>query len=212
MSRKNIWENLIKRYRMLSGLEEEFNLICDKAIEVVKGGGTIFLAGNGGSASDSEHLAGELLKGFRSKRPLEASLKKKLEDAYGYEGEYIAKSLQTGIKCISLLSHPAFCSAFANDVDSSLIFAQQLLALGSKNDMVIGFSTSGNAENIRNLFMVARALDVNTVLFTGENKGKAEPYADISIHAPERETYKIQELHLPLYHAFAMVLEEQIFG
>lgn len=212
MSRKNIWKNLVKRYSVLSGLEEEFNLICDKAIEVIKGGGTIFLAGNGGSASDSEHLAGELLKGFHSKRPLEANLKKKLEDAYGDEGEYIAKSLQAGIKCISLLSHPAFCSAFANDVDSSLIFAQQLLALGSKNDMVIGFSTSGNAENIRNLFMAARVLDINTVLFTGENSGKAEVYADISIHTPERETYKIQELHLPLYHAFAMVLEEQLFG
>ena len=212
MSRKSIWENLIERYEILAELEDEFNDICDAVINTLENGGTLFLAGNGGSACDSEHLAGELLKGFCSKRPLPADVQKKFADAYGNEGEKIAASLQQGIKCISLLSHPAYGSAFANDVDSSLIYAQQLQALGKTNDAVIGFSTSGNADNIRKLFMTAKMFGIKTILFTGINHGKSEAYADMTLHAPESETYKIQELHLPLYHAFALVLEEYFFG
>ena len=212
MSRKSIWENLIERYEILAELEDEFNDICDAVINTLENGGTLFLAGNGGSACDSEHLAGELLKGFCSLRPLDADLQQKFTFIHGSEGKDIAGKLQRGLKCVSLLSHPAFGSAFANDVDSSLIYAQQLLALGSKNDTVIGFSTSGNAENIRKLFITANVLDIKTVLFTGANHGKSETYADMTLHAPAKETYKIQELHLPLYHALALVLEEHFFG
>ena len=212
MSRKSIWKNLIERYEILAELEDEFNDICDAVINTLENGGTLFLAGNGGSACDSEHLAGELLKGFCSKRPLPADIQKKFTDTYGDEGAKIAASLQQGIKCISLLSHPAYGSAFANDVDSSLIYAQQLQALGKANDTVIGFSTSGNADNIRKLFMTAKMFDMKTILFTGINHGKSEAYADMTLHAPESETYKIQELHLPIYHAFALVLEDYFFG
>lgn len=212
MSRSSIWQNLISRYPQLADIEEDFNKICDTVINTLSNGGTLFLAGNGGSACDSEHLAGELLKGFCSKRPLSSDIQKKFTAAYGEEGAEIAAALQQGIKCISLLSHPAYNSAFANDVDSSLVYAQQLQALGSADDIVIGFSTSGNAENIRKLFMTAKIFDMKTVLFTGINHGKSEIYADMSLHAPESETYKIQELHLPLYHAFALVLEEYFFG
>ena len=212
MSRKDILQNLFSRYNKLVSTEDAMNKLCNEAINTLTAGGTLFFAGNGGSACDSEHLAGELLKGFCSKRPLPADVQKKFADAYGNEGEKIAASLQQGIKCISLLSHPAYGSAFANDVDSSLIYAQQLQALGKTNDAVIGFSTSGNADNIRKLFMTAKMFGIKTILFTGINHGKSEAYADMTLHAPESETYKIQELHLPLYHAFALVLEEYFFG
>jgi D-sedoheptulose 7-phosphate isomerase len=212
MSRKDILQNLFSRCNELAAAEDAINKLCDEAIETLTNGGTLFLDGNGGSACDSEHLAGELLKGFCSLRPLENDIQKKFDDAYGDEGKDIAGKLQKGLKCISLLSHPAYASAFANDVDSSLIYAQQLNALGKANDMVIGFSTSGNAENIRKLFMTARILNIKTALFTGAKCGKSEIYADIAIHAAEHETYKIQEQHLPLYHAFALILEEHFFG
>ena len=211
MSRFSIWQNFIKRYPQMEILQKDFNDICDVVIKSLANGGTLFLAGNGGSATDAEHLAGELLKGFCNKRPFNDSIKDKFISAYGAEGADIAAKLQRGLKCISLLSHPAFSSAFANDVDSSLIYAQQLSALGSKNDIVIGFSTSGNAENIRKLFMTAKLFDIKTVLFTGINHGTSETYADFVLHAPEKETYKIQELHLPLYHTFALIIEEHFF-
>ena len=168
MSRLTIWQNLAARYPQLTALENDFYKICDEVIDTLSKGGTLFLAGNGGSACDSEHLAGELLKGFCSKRPLTSAVQKKFADAYGEEGEKIAASLQQGIKCISLLSHPAYGSAFVNDVDSSLIYAQQLQSLGKANDAVIGFSTSGNADNIRKLFMTAKMFDIKTILFTKE--------------------------------------------
>lgn len=212
MSRKDILQNLFSRYNKLASTEDAMNKLCNEAINTLTAGGTLFLAGNGGSASDSEHLAGELLKGFCSLRPLDSDMQKKFADTYGDEGRDIAGKLQKGLKCISLLSHPAYASAFANDIDSSLIYAQQLHALGTANDMVIGFSTSGNAGNIRKLFMTAKMLNIKTALFTGANCGKSEVYADIAIHVPEHETYKIQELHLPLYHAFALILEEHFFG
>jgi D-sedoheptulose 7-phosphate isomerase len=208
----DILKNLINRFPELSGIENDFNKISNEIIETIKTGGTLFLAGNGGSACDCEHLAGELLKGFCSKRPLNNDLKNKFINLYGKEGEIISNNLQQGIKCISLLSHPGFNSAFANDVDASLIYAQQLLALGNSGDVIIGFSTSGNSKNICKLFMTARVLNIKTILFTGNNNGKAEAYSDYVIRVPETETYKIQELHLPIYHSLALIIEQKIFG
>ena len=212
MSRNSIWQTLTARYPDLNILEKNFNNALDMIIDTLSCGGTLFFAGNGGSACDSEHLAGELLKGFRSLRPIDDEMKEQFINSYGDEGRDIACKLQKGLKCISLLSHPGYTSAFANDVDASLIYSQQLYALGSANDCVIGFSTSGNAQNIRKLFMTAKAMGVKTILFTGANHGKSEVYADCSLNAPECETYKIQELHLPLYHALALALEEHFFG
>lgn len=208
----DILKNLINRFPELSGIENDFNKISNEIIETIKTGGTLFLAGNGGSACDCEHLAGELLKGFHSKRPLNNDLKNEFINLYGKEGEIISNNLQQGIKCISLLSHPGFNSAFANDVDASLIYAQQLFVLGNSGDIIIGFSTSGNSKNICKLFMTARVLNIKTILFTGNNNGKAEAYSDYVIRVPETETYKIQELHLPIYHSLALIIEQKIFG
>lgn len=212
MDKELHWQTLICRYPQLTCINDDFHAIAVEIIKTLENGGTLFVAGNGGSSADADHLAGELLKGFCSLRPLAEDLQKCFSAAYGDEGAAMAKAMQRGLKCVSLLSHPGFCSAFANDVDPSLIYAQQLQALGSAGDTVIGFSTSGNAENIRKLFMTGRMLNIKTVLFTGAKSGKARAYADYAIHVPETETYMIQELHLPVYHALALYLEEHFFG
>ena len=117
-----------------------------------------------------------------------------------------------GLPAVSLLSHPGFISAFGNDVDGSLAFAQQLLALGKKGDIFLGISTGGGAENIKYAFMAAKTAGIFTILLTGNKHGICEKYADLVIDVPESETFKIQELHLPVYHAFCLEVEDAIFG
>lgn len=212
MTTSEIIQNILNRYPQLACVQESLAAVCSEIITALSGSGTLFMAGNGGSACDCEHLAGELLKGFCSKRPLDGDLQARFVETFGQDGDFIAKSLQKGLRCIALTSHPGFLSAFANDVDASLTYAQQLQALGRENDIVIGFSTSGNADNICKLFMTARILGIKTVLFTGKNHGKAEQYADFVINVPETETYKIQELHLPVYHTLALIIENHFFG
>ena len=126
--------------------------------------------------------------------------------------ETLAGKLQMGLRCISLISHPALNTAFMNDVDPLMIYAQQLFVLGRSGDAVIGITTSGNAENICNMFKVARARSITTILLTGSRQGRCEPYADLAVHVPASETYKIQELHLPVYHCLCAMLEENFYG
>ena len=170
----------------------------------------LFCAGNGGSAADSEHIAGELMKGFLLWRPLNEVLGSAIAKRSGDDS--LAGKLQMGLRCISLLSHPALNTAFMNDVDPEMIFAQQLFVLGRPGDAVIGITTSGNSKNIFNMFKVARARGINTILLTWEKPGICEPFADSSIHVPESETYKVQELHLPVYHCLCAMLEENFYG
>ena len=170
----------------------------------------LFCAGNGGSAADSEHITGELMKGFRLRRPLDYQSVGRIIRTSG--DQTLANQLQMGLRCISLLSHPALNTAFMNDVDPNLIFAQQLFVLGRTGDAVIGISTSGNAVNICNLFKVARSKQISTILLTGSGHGASEKYADQVIHVPEKETFKVQELHLPIYHCLCLMLEDHFYG
>ena len=181
-------------------------------IDLFRRGGTFFLAGNGGSAADAEHICGELLKGFKSKRELSPADQARFAAVGGAEGAAVGAALQYGLRSISLLSHAALQSAFGNDVDPQLAFAQQLWALGRENDIVMGISTGGNAENIYKLFITARAKNIRTVLLTGSKEGKCRDLADLVIAVPEKETYKIQELHLPLYHTLCLAVESQFFN
>lgn len=188
-------------------IEQAFEMIC-KSLEQ---GGTLFICGNGGSAADSEHIAGELLKGFVKKRPLPPAVKQKFEDNFGSAGLEIAEKLQGGLKAMALTSHPAFGTAFLNDVDASLIYAQQLNALGSAGDVLLGISCSGNAGNVRKAMMVARVKRIKTVLLTGNGKGSCMEMADCAIEAPCSETFMIQEYHLPIYHALCMMIEDHFY-
>ena len=208
---KKYFEEMVKRYPVLSEVAPEVEKLAGELVELFRNGKTLFLAGNGGSSADAEHICGELLKGFKSKRELSAADQALLTQIGGDAGKDLGKNLQYGLPAVSLLSHPALSSAFGNDVDPYLAFAQQLWALGREGDAVIGISTGGNAENIRKMFITARAKKIRTILLTGSKNGSCREFADIVIAVPETETYKIQELHLPVYHTICLAVESSFF-
>ena len=178
--------------------------ITEAIVSMHERGGKLLLCGNGGSASDCEHISGELLKGFLSKRPL-------AEDALPGLSEEMRKKLQRGIAAVPLTSLSALGTAFANDVDPMLSFAQAVLALGKENDVVLGLSTSGNSKNVVAALRVARAMGLKTIAMTGESGGEMKKIADITLAVPETETYKVQQLHLPAYHAICAETERILF-
>lgn len=192
-------------------IKSTFNII----INTFKNKNKLFVAGNGGSSADAEHFSAQLLKGFESKRQLNKYDKEKIINIDKYFGKDIADSLQYGLPVISLNSNTAILTAFANDVNYNNVFSQQLFALGNEQDTVIGFSTGGNSINIRNLFVVAKAKNINTILFTGSNIYSNNPhcyqFADIIINAPSHITYQIQEYHLKIYHALCLDIQEYFY-
>lgn len=175
-------------------------------------GGTLYICGNGGSAADSEHIAGELLKGFLHRRPLPAADAAALRSLSGADGDYLAAKLQRGLRAVALTGHPALATAVANDNGGDLVFAQQLWALGRRGDVLLAITTSGNSRNVLLAAQAARALGVKVVGLTGRGGGKLAALADLMLCVPESETFKIQELHLPLYHALCAMLEARAFG
>jgi len=205
-------EELIERRPALAACGEAIETMIGLAEETFERGGTLFTCGNGGSAADSDHICGELLKGFLLKRPVTTQVRQTFETAFGAEGADIAAKLQGGLRAVSLLSHPAFLSAFANDVDPDLMFAQQVWALGRPGDLLLGISTGGNASNIRKALMAAKVKGLKSILLTGNRHGRCEQYADCVVAVPEKETFMVQELHLPVYHAFCMAVEAHFFG
>ena len=205
-------EKLLVRRPELAGAIPALRSLIAETTACLKSGGSFFVAGNGGSAADSDHICGELLKGFMQKRPLPEAEKKKFSELFGAEGADFAAKLQGGLRAISLLSHPGFSSAFANDVDAELVYAQQLWALAKKGDVLLGISTGGGSKNVKAALMAAKVLGVKSFLLTGNKHGVCEKYADRVIAVDESETYLIQELHLPLYHAFCTAVEAEMFG
>lgn len=198
-------ENLIDRYPHLSECKGALEKAIDAVVTMHKAGGTLLVCGNGGSAADSEHISGELLKGFLSLRPLSDKEKGGLPPE-------IADRLQGGIKAIPLSSLTSVFTAFANDVSPELAFAQLVWAFGEANGVFLGISTSGNAKNVCAAAETAKAKGMTTIAMTGQSGGRLAQLCDIAIKTPEAETYKIQELHLPLYHALCAEAEAQIFG
>lgn len=210
--KSSILDDLISRYNSLSSVKNEIFKAFEITKDSFKNGGTLFLCGNGGSAADAEHMAGELLKEFKIKRGLDKDFTEKLSAKFGNEGLEIGNKLQKGLPTISLTSHLAFSTAFLNDVDPSLVFAQQLYVLGKKDDVLIAFSTSGNSKNVVKSIQIAAAKGIKSIVLTGIGGGKCAEIADCTIKVPEKETYKIQELHLPIYHALCLMLEEEFYG
>lgn len=175
-------------------------------------GGRIMTCGNGGSAADAEHIVGELLKGFLRRRSLPEADAARLRDMFGKDGLYMAHHLQQGVRALSLAGGLAFPTAFANDVEANLVFAQQVWTLAAPGDVVWGISTSGNSANVNFALRAARARGAKTLGFTGRDGGTMAALCDVEIRAPAQETPRIQELHLPLYHALCAALEEELFG
>ena len=204
-------EKLLFRHPEIASAVPALRELIEDTVKLFRRGGTFFVAGNGGSAADSDHICGELLKGFLLKRPLPESDRKKFADLFGAEGADCANQLQGGLPAVSLLSHPALNSAFANDVDADLVYAQQLWALSKPGDIFLGISTGGGSKNVKAALMAAKARGVKSFLLTGSKHGVCEKYADVVIAVDEKETYLIQEKHIILYHNFCMAVESELF-
>lgn len=202
---------LLERYPRLKDTMPNIELAIKAIIETYKNNGKVLLAGNGGSASDCEHMAGELMKSFVRKRKIDKKLTNKLIEIDPQNGEYIANTLERPLKAVALTSHPSLTTAYSNDRDPYLVFAQQLLGFGNSGDVFIGFSTSGNSKNILYTTTLAKAMGITIIAMTGENGGKLALESDIVIKAPSNETYRIQEYHLPIYHTICMEVEKYFF-
>lgn len=206
-----IRDELFERYPKLLVCRDSFDSVYSQMLCCCRSGGRLLLAGNGGSAADSDHMAGELIKSFLFSRALEPSFESKLKELYGSEGEEIARHLEGGIPAVSLVSMSALRTSYANDVNERFVFAQLVHVLGSCGDLFFGISTSGNSENILSAMMAAKAKKMITIGLTGHTGGRCMSVCDVCICVPEEETFKVQELHLPVYHALCAMLEADLF-
>jgi len=212
-SLQSIFDALIQRRPELEVCLPDLKEAIHLLISGFEGRGKLLVCGNGGSASDSEHIVGELMKGFLLPRPLSATERDSLIQAAGPdEGQPLAASLQGALPAIALTSHGALSTAISNDNGPDLAFAQQVHGLGNSGDMLLGISTSGNARNVVNAFYVAKARGMKTISLTGSKGGLLAPLADVALRAPATAVVEIQELHLPLYHTLCAAVELHFFG
>lgn len=207
-------ETLIKRYPALSVCEEEIEKAYEILEECFASGHKLLIAGNGGSCADGEHIAGELMKGFKLQRKCTEEFAKKLKSIDAGRGAELAEKLQGGLPTIALDNHQALNTAYVNDVENGglLTYAQQVYGYGKAGDVLLGISTSGNSKNVAYAAVVARAKGMKVIGLTGAKGGNLASVADVTIKVPETETYMIQELHLPVYHCLCLMLEERFFG
>lgn len=202
---------LYERYPALLKCESDIENALKLMIETYENSGKILICGNGGSCADSGHIVGELMKGFLSKRPLCEEKKNLIKNAIPEEYDLFTSKLQESLPAIALDSQNALVTAFANDVDPDLIYAQSVLGYGKKGDLFVGLSTSGNSQNVVFGAKMAKALGLKTVSLTGKNESKLSEICDVTIKAPETETYKVQEYHLPIYHYLCAQIEKCFF-
>jgi len=210
--RLSVVDELVDRYPQLGECRESIVDVFQCLVKCLEAGGTIYLAGNGGSAADAEHIASELLKSFRLPRPLDDASKARLVESCPDHGEFLAEHLEAGLRVVSLNGHPAFASAWANDVDADLIFAQQITVYGGDKDVLLVISTSGNSLNLCHAVRAATANGTRTAALTGRDGGELGGLCDLTIRVPEDETFCVQELHLPVYHCLCASLERHFFG
>ena len=203
--------NLILRYPILEAVKDSINFSFEIIKESYKNEGKLLIAGNGGSASDAEHIAGELMKSFIKKRELPYSFISEIKKNDSEITDYLLARLQPGLPAIALCGHASLNTACINDIDGNITFAQQVYAYGKEGDVLLGISTSGNAKNVLYACAIAKAKRLKIIGLTGESGGKLKQYCDACICVPETETYKIQELHLPVYHIICMMLEDYFF-
>lgn len=202
---------LLNRYSSLCECKEDIEKAAKAIIECYENGGKLLLCGNGGSCADCEHIVGEMMKGFLKKRPLNDSKKAEMKSKCDLVDDELLSKLQCRLPAVAIPSINALNSAFCNDVDPELVYAQPLMSLAKENDILIGISTSGNSKNVFGAVKVAKALGIKVIGLTGKKGGKLKETADICICAPETETFKIQELHLPIYHYICAAVEEHFF-
>jgi D-sedoheptulose 7-phosphate isomerase len=203
---------LIKRYPSLLNIQNDIYNAYSILKETFQQGGKLLIAGNGGSAADAEHIVGELMKNFVKKRKNSENFIGCLKAVDNEASEYLKQHLQPGLPAIALNSHTSLTTACINDIDGNIIYAQQVYGYGRPEDVFLGITTSGNSKNILYAMITAKAKKMKTITLTGGSGGLAAKYADIAIIVPETETFKIQELHLPIYHTLCLMLEDFFFS
>ena len=211
MKSQELLDDLIKRYPNLEVCKESIYQAFLLLANSFESGSKLLIAGNGGSAADSNHIVGELMKSFELKRPIKEDLYNEILKNEKY-GESLANSLQGALPAISLNNHESLNTAFLNDVNPYVTFAQQVLGYGVKNDVFLGISTSGNYKNVIMAAIVAKAKRMIVIGLTGQKDSELSHIADVTIQVPETRTYKIQELHLPIYHCLCLMLENYFFN
>ena len=206
-----ILDSLVERYPILFDIKDSIWNSYKILENSYSNGGKLLVGGNGGSAADSEHIVGELMKAFVKQRTVSDCFKKKLVDVEANMGRVLGEYLQESLPAIAVTGHVGLSSAYANDCNPLLSFAQQINGFGKEGDVFLGISTSGNSENILYALVTAKAKGMKTIGLTGRDGGRMKEFCDEVIIAPYDETFKIQELHLPIYHALCMMLEERFF-
>ena len=202
---------LIERYPVLASVENEIRTAYQVLEKAYTNHKKLLVGGNGGSCADAEHIVGELMKGFVKKREIPEKMQERLLGLDQELGKHLANGLQSSLRAIAITGHAGFSTAFANDVDPEMIYAQQVNGYGDEGDVLLAISTSGNAKNLIYAALTARAKDMPVILLSGKDGGKLRAIADVSIVVPNQETYQIQELHLPIYHALCLQLEDKFF-
>lgn len=205
-------DDLIKRYPKLEVCRKEIANAYNILETAYSNGRKLLVSGNGGSASDSEHIVGELMKEFKLKRKVYQEQAEEMRKVSPELGEVLAENLQGALPAISLTGHSSLTTAFMNDSEPELIFAQQVNGYGKPGDVYLGISTSGNSKNVLYAAVTAKSKGLMVIGLTGQRENRLMKYADVCIRVPETETYKIQELHLPVYHCLCMMLEDKFFG
>lgn len=205
-------EVLVNRYPVLNSVKDEIVEAYFLLVESYKNEGKLLITGNGGSAADAEHIVGELMKGFKLPRKLNENFTDKLISENEELGTVLAESLQGALPAIALDGHPALSTAYMNDCEPLLCFAQQVNGYGKAGDVFLGISTSGNSKNILYAATTAHAKGMKVIGLTGAKDSKLSQMSDVCIKVPQTETYMIQELHLPVYHCLCLMLEDEFFG
>ena len=205
-------DDLISRYPVLEACRTDLVAAVEAICEGYRTKHKLLVCGNGGSAADAEHIVGELMKGFLLPRKLDAAMQKKMQQVCPAEADYFMENLQGTLPALSLVDEIGLNTAFANDQAPDLSFAQQLLGMGDEGDVLLGISTSGNSTNVIYAVQMAKVKGVKSIVLTGKKGGKLKPLADICICVPDDETFRIQELHLPVYHMLCIAAENEFFG
>lgn len=207
-----IIDNLIERYPSLDICKKDILQSVEMLINCYQNKNKLLICGNGGSASDSQHIAGELMKSFRLKRKIPIEIQEQIEDKFPQSSQYYIENLEEPLTAISLVGETSLITAYSNDKAPDLIFAQQVYGLSNAGDILLAISTSGNSKNVLYACEIAQIKGMKIIGLTGQSGGKMNNICDIIIKTPEIETYKIQEYHLPIYHAICLAIEEEFFG
>jgi D-sedoheptulose 7-phosphate isomerase len=211
MDNKTIIKELCSRYPQLISVASAIEEAAEFVVKCFSSEGKLLVCGNGGSSSDSDHLVGELMKSFELKRAIKNGVAEKLESIAPDRGVFLAQKLEGGLPAISLSSQTALTTAVSNDMDASLIFAQQVIGYGTAKDILVAISTSGNSQNVIDACITAKALNIKVIGLTGITGGRMKQYCDILINVPEKRTAYVQELHLPVIHTLCSIIENHFY-